>query len=143
MENWKKYSIQLIFFRLRPRLRPRPKNFPITGTVQMDHIGEHHHAVELNGDRHITVFRDDNSVVIQIHMVVHTQGAWPNSPMSDNHVSVYLLVGNGRSVRINTATDDNDTRGVLIWSQLGYELSNSSIVYFDYQVVAGLMVAHI
>lgn len=109
----------------------------------MNHIGEHQHAVELNRDKHITLFRDDNSVVFQIRVVVHTQGAWPNSPMSDNHVSVFLLVRNGGSVRINMKTDDNDTRGVLIWSQLGYPLSNSSIVHFDYPVVAGLLVADI
>ena len=109
----------------------------------MDLVGEGQHAVQLNGDQNIEAFRDDESIVTQIRVVVHTQGAWPNSPLSDNHVSVYLLMGNGRSVRINMATEENDTRGVLIWSQLGYELSNSSIVHFDYSVIPGLKVGHV
>jgi hypothetical protein len=61
-------------------------------------------------------------------------GAWPNSLMSDNHVSIFLLVEGGGSVRIHMATELN---GYLQWSQHQYDLSGSAIHTQDYELEHG------
>ena len=101
------------------------------------------HAVGFSGDHNREQFAHDQSIVRKIRVVVHTTGPWPNSPMSDHHVSVYLLLDNGRSVRINMTTQSNDDRGILYWTQLSYQQSNSAIIFFDYDAAAGLMVGHV
>jgi len=43
---------------------------------------------------------DNGDVVTQLRVVVHTMGP-VGSAISDNHWSIYLLIGNGGSVRMN------------------------------------------
>ena len=45
---------------------------------------------------------DDRRVVTQARVVVHTTGPLsPNTLMSDNHWSIYLLLTGGGSLRLN------------------------------------------
>lgn len=55
--------------------------------------------------------------------------------MSDNHVSVFLLLeGNQGAVRLNMRTEESDPTGVLVWSEEPYQLSNSQTTHYDYQL---------
>ena len=38
------------------------------------------------------------------------------------------------AVRVNITTEQDDPTGVLVWSKEPYQLSNSSIIHFDYQL---------
>jgi hypothetical protein len=62
--------------------------------------------------------------------------------MSDNHVSVFLLLGeNQGSIRLNMTTEEDDRSGILVWSQEVYQLSNSEIVHFDYRLCYTMQVS--
>lgn len=56
-------------------------------------------------------------------------GRQPNG-MSDNHVSVFLLLAEG-AVRLNMTTEEGSISGDLIWSWETYQTSNSEITHFD------------
>jgi hypothetical protein len=99
------------------------------------------HKVALENDQNVHLYRDNRSRFNRIRVVVYTMGAWPNSPISDNHVSVYLLVEGDGSVRINMATEFNDTKGFLQWSQHQYDLTGSAIHIQDYELGLNLEVA--
>jgi hypothetical protein len=86
-------------------------------------------------------FLNDGRVVNQARVVVHTTGALgPNTPMSDNHWSIYLLLGPRVSFRLNMsanwdqAADAWDTIGTLLCSTHNYVTTNSGIGYWDYSV---------
>ncbi|KAK7177889.1 hypothetical protein PSPO01_16061 [Paraphaeosphaeria sporulosa] len=92
------------------------------------------HTVTPNGDGNIAAFRDSQSTFYTLRVCIHTTGRQPNG-MSDNHVSVFLLLGENRgSVRLNMTTEEGDRSGVLVWSQEVYQLSNSQITHFDYRL---------
>lgn len=74
------------------------------------------HKVAPDGDLNIQYYRDNRSKFGKIRVVVHTTGPWPNSQTSGNHVSVYLLLEERGSVRINMTTDEGDTAGYIVWS---------------------------
>ena len=92
------------------------------------------HTVTPAGDQNIATFRDSTSTFYIVRVCIHTTGRQPNG-MSDNHVSVFLLLGDNQgAVRVNMTTEEDDPTGVLVWSKEPYQLSNSSIIHFDYQL---------
>lgn len=91
------------------------------------------HVVALNEDANIAWFQNDTRKFRIIRVVIHTTGAWPGTPHSDNHVSLYLLLDENTSVQINMMTDEDDLRGQLVWSRHNYQDSNSRIVSRDYE----------
>jgi len=84
---------------------------------------------------------NDGRIVTQARVVVHTTGPLgPNTPMSDNHWSIYLLLAAGGSLRLNMRADWDeaaeawDTTGILDCSTHTYIQTNSCIEYWDYPV---------
>ncbi|KAF1955280.1 hypothetical protein CC80DRAFT_493202 [Byssothecium circinans] len=65
------------------------------------------------------------------------------SQLSDNHWSIYLLVENNRSVRLNMAAESGYLTGNLNIRPYDYALTTSSIKHWDYKTVPGLSVSHI
>ena len=73
----------------------------------------------------------DTRAVTVVRVVVHTIGAWPNG-MSDNHWSIYLLMADGQSVRMNMRAELGDPKGTLEWQSLAYTLTTSAIKHWDF-----------
>lgn len=91
----------------------------------------------------MTDLRSDSRVVQAIRVVVHSSSALgPNTPMSDNHWSIYLIFANtDRSVRINMRANYGDPTGILEWSpDLPYNVTRSLAGYWDYSVAPGVTV---
>src|SRR5262245_22721476 len=87
---------------------------------------------------------DDHRIVTHIRVVVHTLGPMgPQSQQSDNHWSIYLLVGNNQSVRINMAAERGYITGNLEINKYNYTLTSSAVKHWDYETVSGLAVSHI
>ena len=80
-----------------------------------------------------------------VRVVAHTAGPMgPNTPMSENHWSIYLLLADdGGSVRMNMRADPGNTTGRLEWSILAYTHSTSALRYWDFLVVPNITVAYI
>lgn len=78
--------------------------------------------------------------VSHIRVVVHVGGAIDGS---DNHWSIYLLVGSGESVRANMVTKHGYVDGRLEWSSLPYSLTNSAIAEWSYPVTMAIEVRHV
>jgi hypothetical protein len=107
----------------------------------MNSLSEDQHAVQLAGDRNVERFRNNNKTFTWLRFVIHTTGLWPTSGLSDNHASVFAILENNQSVRINMKTDANDIKGVLVWSEHDYELSTSTIRYQDYRLAKEITIA--
>lgn len=89
----------------------------------------------------MTEIQNNTSIVTQVRVVAHTTGTMgPNTPMSENHWSVYLLLAGGGSVRMNMRADYGDSTGRLEWSILAYTDSNSRLQHWDYPVAQGITV---
>jgi hypothetical protein len=101
----------------------------------MESLTATHHAVGLGGDVNIQKFSENTKKFKHMRFVVHTTGAWPTSGLSGNHISIFLLLPNQESVRINMKTDSNDIKGVLVWSEHDYQTSSSEITHQDYECV--------
>lgn len=79
---------------------------------------------------------EDRRIVTQARVVVHTTGPLSlNTPISDNHWSIYLLLAKGGSLRLNMRADwDEDaeawnTEGILDCSIHTYVKTNSYIEF--------------
>ncbi|PVH92351.1 hypothetical protein DM02DRAFT_619998 [Periconia macrospinosa] len=96
------------------------------------------HVVTPNGDANIAHFRDSRSTFRVIRVVVHTTGRQP-SGMSDNHVSIFLLLNNG-AIRLNMTTAEGSISGDLVWSREEYQTSNSQITSFDITLASAVEV---
>lgn len=92
------------------------------------------HAVQLQDDDHRDDFEKNNQPISTIRIVVHTTGRWENSTMSNNHVTMLLLLPNNSSVQLNMATDENETLGVFIWALRAWQESNSAITTLDLEL---------
>jgi hypothetical protein len=91
------------------------------------------HITELNDDENRDHFEDNTSKFKTIRVTIHTTGGWPNSPHSDNHVTILLLLRDedGRAIQLDMTTDENDRRGQLIWKKVEYQQSSSEILHID------------
>lgn len=101
----------------------------------MELVREHDHAVGLGGDANRDTFENSVEVILSVRIVIHTTGRWPNSTMSNNHVTMLLLLAGNRCIQFNMATEEDDTLGVLIWSSRAWQQSNSAITSLDIAVV--------
>lgn len=90
------------------------------------------HIVALDGGLNQARFENNSSTFSKMRVTIHTTGAWPNSPHSSNHVTILLILDQGRAVQVDMRTDDGDRRGQLVWKLVGYEHSGSEIKFFDY-----------
>ena len=87
---------------------------------------------------------NDNRAVVGARVVVHTPGGYPNSPMSDNHWSIYLLLSGGQaSVQMNMTAEYGDPTGTLQWKPVQYSVSRSSVRYWDFPIISGVTVKSI
>jgi hypothetical protein len=75
-----------------------------------------------------------------MRITIHTTGAWPNSPHSNNHVTIFLILDQGRAVQVDMRTDEGDRRGQLVWKLVNYQHSSSEIKFFDYDLGAPVAV---
>lgn len=99
------------------------------------------HTVGLRGDQNLNHFQNNTSKFKTIRVTVHTTGAWPNnSPHSDNHVTIFLLLEQHGAVQIDMKTDANDRRGQLVWKLVGYQQSSSEIKHIYYQLASAVEV---
>ncbi|PGH11137.1 hypothetical protein AJ80_07239 [Polytolypa hystricis UAMH7299] len=73
-------------------------------------------------------------------ITIHTTGAWSNSLHSDNHVTILLILNEGRAVQVDMRTNDEDRRGQLHWKLVDYQHSFSEIKFFDYDLGASVQV---
>lgn len=89
--------------------------------------------------------RNDNRLVRRARVVVHTTGRLgPQTPMSDNHWSIYLILAhNGGSVRLNMRANPGDPRGILELSSLAYTKPRSALNYWDYKMREGITVRQV
>lgn len=108
----------------------------------MQNLRAGHHAVQLNRDLNIEAFRDSRLATSRVRVVVHTEGAWPNG-MSNNHISAYFLLNDGQSIRVNMVTDEDDNKGVLIWSRQPYQRSNSEITHHDIPLLQPVYIGYL
>ena len=100
------------------------------------------HIVGLQGDKNLERFANDGREFKKIRVVVHAVSVAP-SGLTENHVSVYLLIRNTEhSVRINMRSDldNDDIRGFLVWSRHDYNTSNSRLVQKDYELASRMQV---
>lgn len=82
----------------------------------------------------------DERFVQRVRVVAHTLGpAGLNT--SDNHWSIYLLLANNASIRVNMAAEPGYINGELRLTSQNYQLTNSAITHFDYQVLGTRRVA--
>ena len=83
---------------------------------------------------------NDSRRVRIVRVVAHTLGAaGPNT--SDNHWSIYLLLDDHTSVRVNMRADPGYINGELRLTSQAYQLTNSAIQHFDFPTVGRVQVA--
>ncbi|PVH98638.1 hypothetical protein DM02DRAFT_41538 [Periconia macrospinosa] len=97
------------------------------------------HIVALD-ERNRDYFANSPSTFSRMRVTIHTTGAWPNSPHSDNHVTILLILNEGGAVQVNMRTDAGDRRGQLEWKRVNYQHSNSEIKFVDYDLGAPVQV---
>jgi hypothetical protein len=84
----------------------------------------------------------DTRVVQSVRVVVHILG--PAGPTtSDNHWSIYLVLANGGSVRMNMSAEPGYVNGTLYLTTHLYILTTSALGHWDFPAVPGLQVCHI
>jgi hypothetical protein len=98
------------------------------------------HIVALDGGRNQERFQYSPATFKKLRVVIHTTGAWPNLPHSDNHVTLLLLLEEGGAVQLDMRTDVDDRRGQLVWKLVAYQHSSSEIKAFDYDLGAPIIV---
>ena len=99
------------------------------------------HTVGLDRDHNLDYFQNNTSKFKTIRVTIHTTGPWPNnSPHSDNHVTILLLLEEGGAIQVDMRTEPNDRRGQLLWKLVGYQQSSSEIKHVDYQLAAAVEV---
>ncbi|EME39018.1 hypothetical protein DOTSEDRAFT_29200 [Dothistroma septosporum NZE10] len=77
---------------------------------------------------------DWNKQVSKITIVVHTEGQWESSSLSNNHVTQYLSLAGGGTVQINERhVDEDDINGrfEMVSRNYSYDQSRSMITDFD------------
>lgn len=84
----------------------------------------------------------DTRTVKTVRIIVHTAGA-AGPTISDNYWSIFLLLHDGKSVRINMAAEPGYIDGELRWSKHDYQLSNSALRHWDFQVKGTVRVCDI
>ena len=89
---------------------------------------------------------DDANLIIQtIRVTIHTTGKFfEGDTRSGNHASIYLLIEDGSSIRLNMIkAGPTDRMGTYDPKYCNYHDSTSSIRNFDVQATSGLTVNHV
>jgi hypothetical protein len=81
-------------------------------------------------------------IVTHIRVVAHLSQDFGDGN-SENHWSIYLLLANGQSIRMNMTADYGDPIGRLEWTSYSYQLTTSALRYWDYPLGTGLTVKNI
>jgi hypothetical protein len=91
----------------------------------------------------MTDWTKDTRRIIHFRVVVHAVGErWPNSNLIENHWSIYLVIGDHTSVRINMrAVEYGDVEGLLEVTEHPYVVTNSCLKYWDFSPHPRLTVA--
>lgn len=88
------------------------------------------HTVGLQeGNRDL--FANSTATFSTMRVTIHTTGAWPNSPHSDNHVTILLILNEDKFIQLDMRADSGDRRGQLVWKKVDYDHSRSEIKFFD------------
>lgn len=81
-----------------------------------------------------------------VRIVAHTMGpVAPGAQLSQNHWSIYLVVGESASVRLNMipSTKEGDDKGIFHVTRHLYTLTNSAVRYFDFGVANKMIVRQV
>ncbi|KAK5999801.1 hypothetical protein QM012_005207 [Aureobasidium pullulans] len=79
---------------------------------------------------------DWNAQVLKVRVVCHTAGRVSNTNASDNHWSIYLIIGPAKSVQFNMWAEPGYIHGNLKIKSYGYVESYSTLRYWDYEAIA-------
>jgi hypothetical protein len=80
----------------------------------------------------------DGAVVTQVRVVAHL--SQDVGGISENHWSIYLLLGDKGSIRMNMAAEYGDTTGTLVINDFNYQLTSSALQHWDYGMVPDVTV---
>lgn len=83
---------------------------------------------------------DWDMAVSDIRVVCHTLGPVANTAMSENHWSLYLIMGPNRSVRFNMRAEYGDPQGMMDVTSHNYAVTESEIRHWDYPAIRHLTV---
>ena len=81
----------------------------------------------------------DNTSVREVKVVVHTSQVL-SPTFSENHWSIYLILGGNSSIRINMRAEYDDPTGILEWTRCSYVKSTSELKSWSYPASAGIKV---
>jgi len=82
---------------------------------------------------------NDQRLVRVVRVVAHTLGAvGPNT--SENHWSIYLLLADNTSVRVNMRAEPGYVTGELSLTAQNYQMTNSAIAHFDFPTLGAVQV---
>lgn len=85
---------------------------------------------------------NNTTVVANARVVAHLSQDL-GSGVSENHWSIYLLFENGGAIRMNMTADYGDPTGSIEWTTYNYQLTNSALHHWDYQMAEGVTVKHV
>lgn len=91
--------------------------------------------------RKMSYYSTDNRIVTHARVVAHLSQDLGGG-VSENHWSVYLLLEDETSIRMNMAAGD-DGIGRLEFTPYNYQLTTSALRHWDYAMVAGVPVSYI
>lgn len=74
--------------------------------------------------------------VLKVRVVCHTAGRVPNTKASDNHWSIFLIIGENRSVQYNMTAEAGYIDGNLKVTSYGYIESRSTLRYWDFEAIS-------
>ena len=86
----------------------------------------------------------DNRIVWAVRVVCHTLGRMgTTTEVSDNHWSIYLVINDQESVRLNMRAKPGYITGNLEVKSYAYSLTSSQVRYWDFQAVPNLPVDYV
>ncbi|KAH6719533.1 hypothetical protein BKA61DRAFT_473500 [Leptodontidium sp. MPI-SDFR-AT-0119] len=81
---------------------------------------------------------NDGAIITHTRVIAHfSQDA---GGISENHWSIYLLLQSGASVRMNMTAQYGEPTGKLVVDEFKYQLTNSALRHWDYEMVSGVTV---
>ena len=78
---------------------------------------------------------DWDAQVLRVRVVCHRTGRIPNTNASENHWSIYLIIGAQRSVQFNMRAEPGYIDGNLEVKSYGYIESFSTLQYWEYEAI--------
>ncbi|KAG9831165.1 hypothetical protein KCU98_g13383, partial [Aureobasidium melanogenum] len=78
---------------------------------------------------------DWGAQVLKVRVVCHTAGRVPDTKASDNHWSIYVVIGDIRSVQLNMTAEPGYNNGELKMNSYDYVDSRSTLRRWDYEAI--------